>query len=402
MSSALGRAVRSLGAVAPCGLPLASLLALLLAGLGAGLAGCSAGEAGPEPEPSPDRPIPVTQAPVELRSLEEEFLAREATIFPAANPRIATRQDGFVTRYAVEVGDVLHLGDLIAELDPTDLELRLAELRAQLATARATLSEQERSWSRAQELFSRHVISQGERDDRASALDRARAAVDEAKARVGRARQDLRELRITAPIPGVVTEQQSFSGEYLERGDPVATMKRIDIVFALCTVGERWLRQIREGAPVRIEVTSFPGRQFEGLVWKVVPDVDVQSRSSPVKVLIPNPDLALQPGMSARVRFSRRLRKAILVPRDAVVGAPEHPYVWVAREGVAERRDVELGGALGDRWHIRSGLGPDDSVIVTGNETLEPGSPVIPVELPPPGPPTLPPGLGAARGPRAG
>lgn len=367
-----------------------------------GIVGCSEGEAGPETAAPPERAIPVTLSHVEVRSLDDEFLEREATIYPSASPRIATRQEGFVTRYAVEVGDVLHQGDLIAELDPTELALRLAELRAQLTTTRATLSLQERMWVRAQELFGRNVISAGERDDRSAELDRARATVDEAQARLDVARENLRELRITAPIPGVVTEQASFAGEYLERGDPVASMKRIDIVFAMCTVGERWVRQIREGAPVRIEVTSFPGRSFEGLIWKVVPDVDVQSRSIPVKVLIPNPDLTLQPGMSARVHFSRRLRQAILVPRDAVVGAPEHPHVWMMRDGLAEPREVELGAPLENRWHIRSGLGPEDSVIVTGNETLKAGSRVVAAELPPPRAPTPSPALGANRGPNAG
>jgi RND family efflux transporter MFP subunit len=144
-------------------------------------------------------------------------------------------------------------------------------------------------------------------------------------------------------------------------------------------------------------VTGFPGREFEGLIWKVVPDVDISSRSLPVKVLLPNPDLALTPGMSARILFIRALDDALLIPKDAVLEDGDERYVLVVEKGSAERRPVEVGAAIGDRWHVRSGLEGNESVIVAGNEDLEAGSPVQVVELPPPGPPTLPDSLQADR-----
>jgi membrane fusion protein (multidrug efflux system) len=64
--------------------------------------------------------------------------------------------------------------------------------------------------------------------------------------------------------------------------------------------------------------------------------------------------------------------------------------VLVAAEGFAERRTIELGGAIGDQWHVRAGLATSDEVIVSGNEKLKPGRAVTVVELPPPGPPTIP------------
>jgi membrane fusion protein (multidrug efflux system) len=300
------------------------------------------------------RLAPVVVVRPEVRSLHDVFLEREATIFPAAQPRIASPQDGMVKRYVTEVGDMLHEGDLIAELDDTHHRLELAEYRAALMRARATAREVERSFKRSQELFDQNVIAQGTLDDRQSALERARADVLEAKARVERAESDLQELRIVAPIPGVVTVQSSFEGEYLERGDAVAEMKRIDVVYAVCTVNERYIARIREGAPVWIEVTGHPGRQFEGLIWKIVPNVDVASRSIPVKVLIPNTELLLTPGMSARVRFVRELNRALLVPKDAVMADGDARFVLLVRDGVAERREVELGSSVDDRYHVRA------------------------------------------------
>jgi RND family efflux transporter MFP subunit len=373
-----------LGAVALC-------MATCLAGA------CSSGEAARDSESwdDSDRVIPVVVSRPVVRSLDDVFLEREATIFPVASPRIATRQDGFVVRYATELGDILHEGDLIAELDPTDHRLKLAELRAALERTRATLAERETAWKRTHELFERNVISEGQRDDRRAALDRARADVGEAQARVARAEQDLRELRIYAPIPGVVTEQLSWAGEYLERGDALAAMKRIDVVLAVCTVRERDLADVQEGAPALVAVTRFPGRRFEGLIWKIVPDVDVRSRSTPIKVLLPNPELTLTPGMSARVLFVRSLERALLIPKDAVLAEGDERYVLLVSDGVARRQPVRLGAAIGDKWHVRTGLEGSESVIVAGNEDLEAGSAVQVVDLPPPGPPTLPTSLQA-------
>jgi membrane fusion protein (multidrug efflux system) len=349
-----------------------------------------------------NRITPVVVAKPEVRSLQDVFLQREATILPPVQPRIATRQEGFVKRYIPEIGDILHEGDLIAEIDDTNHRLALVELRAALRRARATLSEQERAWKRAQELFEQNIISEGDLVARRAAIERAHADVAEAGARVDRAESDLADLRIVAPIPGVVTEQLSFAGEYLERGDILATMKRIDLVFAVCTVNERHAASIQEGAPAVVEVTGFPGRTFEGLIWKVVPDVEVKSRSFPIKVLLPNPDLVLTPGMSARVSFIRALDHALLVAKDAVLEDGDARYVLVVEDGTATRRPIELGAAIEDRWHVRAGLDGSESVIVAGNEDLDAGSAVRVVELPPPGPPTLPDSLQADRDAPAG
>jgi membrane fusion protein (multidrug efflux system) len=94
------------------------------------------------------------------------------------------------------------------------------------------------------------------------------------------------------------------------------------------------------------------------------------------------------------VSFVRHIERALLVPKDAVLREGDERFVLVVNDGFAERRAVDLGTAIGDRWHVRAGLGPDDEVIVSGNEKLRPGSAVTVVELPPPGPPTVP-ALGA-------
>ena len=354
------------------------------------------------PNGGPDRPTPVVVVRPEERSLNDAFLEREATLNPVSHARISTRREGFVRRRLVEAGDIVHEGDLLAELDPTDRELRLAELRASLKRAQATREEQARAWKRAEKLFAQHVASESELDDQRSSLERARAEVEEVRARVKQAEQALEELHILAPMDAVVSRRFIEEGEYLERGDPVAELKRIDSIIAVCTISERDLNSVQEGAPAWVYVTAFPDRTFEGLVWRIIPNASVESRSFPVWVLLRNPEFVLKPGMSARVTFVRRLERALLIPKDAVLEDETGAYVFVITDDRAERRSVELGPAVADSWSVRSGLSTHDLVVVTGNEDLEPGEATQLVELPPPGPPTLPTSLEASRGDASG
>ncbi len=338
----------------------------------------------------------------EERSLEEAFLEREATLYPISVARISTRQEGFVRQRLVEEGDVVHRGDPLAELDATDRRLRLTELRASLQRALATRVEQERGWARVEKLFAQHVISEDEREDQMAALDRARAEVQEARARVERAEQALEELRILAPMDAVVSGRFIEEGEYLERGDPVVELKRIDTMIAICTISERDLHDVREGAPAMVHVTAFPDRTFEGLVWKIIPNASIESRSFPVWVLLRNAGFILKPGMSAQVTFVRSVDRALLIPKDAVLEDDKGSFVFVIEQGYAQRRRVKLCSAVADAWSVRVGLSTEDLVVVTGNEDLEPGETTQIVELPPPGPPTLPTPLEAAHGDASG
>lgn len=366
---------------------------LLLVGtlLFAALSGC-----GDDPEArnrgdwDDDKPTAVVTTKAVEVSVDDLFLEREATLVAVATAQISTRQEGFVSQVAPEVGDLVHEGDFLAQIDETDTRLALAEFDAEVRRARADVEEQTRSWERAQQLFDKQVLSQGELDDQKTALERARADLAEQTARRGRVEIELYGLKVLAPMPGVITNLYTEEGEYLKRGDRMLELKRIDSLVALCTVSERYLADVREGSSVYVHVTAYPDKVYEGLVWKIVPDALLESRAFPVKILLANTDLSLKPGMSARISFVRRVDKGLLLPKDAVLDEDDQHFVFVVRENAAERREVEIGSAFGDKWHIRSGIGLEDAVVVTGNEDLMAGGAVTVVDLPPPGPPTLP------------
>ena len=376
------------------------LVSLVAAGALA-LGGCSGDPAESRTAPPPREKPVVTVLPA-VDSIDDTFLEREATLYPAADATISAKQDGFVIDVVPEIGDVIHAGDVIVELDRTDRGLQIRELRATLKKAETNLANEQRTWDRVLELHSKRVASDERRDEQKAQVDLARAELEEARARLARQEIWFKDLTILAPFPGVVAELSAEGGEYVERGDPLARLKRIDIIVAACTINERYLNVVREGSPAVVHVTAHPDRTFEGLVWKIVGDALIESRSFPVRVLIPNPDLALKPGMSARVAFRRSVKDAVLIPKDAVVANGNGSVVYVIEDGVARERPVELGAAIGDRWHVRSGIDRGDAVVVQGNEDLHSGDAVQLVELPPPGPPSLPTALEAERGTAAG
>ena len=335
-------------------------------------------------------PVAVAIALPELRNIDDHFLEREATLFPVAAPMISTKQEGFVIDLGPELGDYVFKGEVIAHIDDSEPRLELAEAKAAVKQARAKLFEAKNAWGRTSKLWRQKVISAGERDDAKADLDVAKAQVDRDDVRVARAEKALEDVTILAPSDGTITQLMTERGEYLQRGDDVFEMKVVSSMVAVCTVSERQIDQVHEGSSVRVHVTAFPHRVFEGLVWKIVPDALINSRSFPIKIFLPNPDLALKPGMSARVSFVRRIERAVLVPKDAVLRDGDERFVLVVADGHAERRTVELGSAIDDQWHVRSGLSPADEVVVSGNEKLRAGQAVTVVELPPPGPPTVP------------
>ena len=355
-----------------------------------------------------DPPTPVVAVSLQQDSLQDVFLRRQATLLPVSTSIISAHRRGFVYDIIPEVGDMVNEGDLVAVLDKTDAAYEVAALRAEQQNAEATLEEAKRSWDRAKRLHSRDIISIGELDDERASLHRARALVEEARAKTDRVVAGMDAMQITAPVPGIVSRLFAESGEYIARGSRLLEIKRIDVVVALTTVSERDLRDVREGAAALVHVVAYPDQVLEGLVWKIVPDANVESRSFPVKVLLPNPELSLKPGMSGQVAFVRQIDDALLVPNSAVLSRDEDPFVFVVNKNggsgtaVAERRKVELGETLDQGRHVRSGLAPEDQIIVTGNDDLENGAAIEVVELPPPGPPTLPTARGADSGEPSG
>ena len=143
---------------------------------------------------------------------------------------------------------------------------------------------------------------------------------------------------------------------------------------------ENFLAGLREGLNVKASAAAFPGRDFTGTVSGVDSRIDPVSRSVTVRAAVPNPDLALKPGMFLNVTLARDEHDALMVPEAALVPEQSRQFLFVIEEGRATRREVRIGGRQPGRVEIVDGLKAGEQVIVEGTQKVREGSEVRVVE----------------------
>jgi membrane fusion protein (multidrug efflux system) len=180
-----------------------------------------------------------------------------------------------------------------------------------------------------------------------------------------------------------VTAKHIDEGNLVTPGQPIVSLADIKTVKVLVHVPERYGSQLRQGLAVRLSVDAFPKRTFEAAVYSVWPALDNRTHTIPVEIRLPNEDLALRPGMCARVTLILgRKDNVVVVARDVILGGKvDEPYVYVIADGVARKRAVQVGLKEGARWEIAAGLRPGESLVVNGMHYLADGVPTDVVRL---------------------
>jgi membrane fusion protein, multidrug efflux system len=276
------------------------------------------------------------------------------------------------------VGVLFEQGQEIAAGTPL-VTLATDTLRAEVSKAEAELRLAQENFQRSQELSRRGATA-------SQALDEARAALGTAQAEADLARVRLDDATITAPFAGVVGLKELSVGRYVEPGDELVQLERIDPLDLDFRLSERWLAKLQPGRPVTISVDAVPGRQFHGEVVALAPQVDVNGRAVQVRATVPNAERVLRPGLFARVvlEFDER-PQAVLVPEAAVVLQEGGPIVYRIADGVALSTKVLTGVRRDGMVEVTEGLAAGDTVVVNGHVRLRDRAQVEVVSPPAPG-----------------
>jgi membrane fusion protein (multidrug efflux system) len=289
-------------------------------------------------------------------------IARElevsGTVEPLRTVGVNAQVGGALVAVAVEEGDFVRAGQVLARMDDREVAAQAASALASWEVARDALA-------RARQLRERQVITEAEYERDRAAEAAARAALDGVRTRRG-------YTVIRAPISGVVTEKQ------VEAGDVVGAQTRLFSVADLGTlvvrvgVSELEVGALRQGQAVRVGMDAHPGQRFEARIRRIFPSADPGTRLVPVEVALTGEGArAARPGYLARVAFALGARDGVLlVPASAVVGDAGAQNVFVVRDGRAERRRVEAGLSTQGRIEIVSGVEEGEAVVVTGNTSL--------------------------------
>lgn len=212
----------------------------------------------------------------------------------------------------------------------------------------------------------------------ASLLDSAKARllqwdIPEAEiAKLDETGKVITELPINSSVTGYVTEKNALPNMYVQPETKLYTVADLSDVWILAQVFQSDAGKIKSGDPAEISVDSYPGKVFKGRVDYLLPQVDMATRTMPVRLIFSNPELQLRPGMYVNVRIKPPLARQLVVPASAVFRTGTKNLVFVySRDGNIEPRDVEIGSQVGDEISVQKGLKAGEQIVTSGNFLID-------------------------------
>ena len=341
------------------------------------------------------RPAAVGVQTVELRKLSETVPVF-AEIVTARDGAVASRVSGTVEAIDILAGARVAKGALLVELDTELLRILQAQADAQMAEALAAIETAKLRVDRTGTVFKRvealrasTSFSQGRFDEVEADLQEARSQLTEANARqksieaqVAEARYQLERSRIIAPFAGTVIEVNTIPGAYIQAGTPVVRLLDTASFEVQASVPARLITSLNVGQQVQASLET--GEELTVEVRAILPIENISTRTRAVRFAASQLGAVENTavGQSVTVQIPVGAARDVLsVPKDALVQARGGWTVFVAVDGKAEPRPVNIGVALGDRYEVMSGLMAGDLVVVRGNERLRPGQDIAPSPL---------------------
>ncbi len=330
---------------------------------------------------------------------------------------IYARTNGYVKRWLVDIGQLVHEGDLLAELDTPEVDQQLLEAKATAEKAKATLDIAQSSADRWNGMVAAHAVSKQEADEKNATRNEAKATLDAALATVARLSELQNFKQIRAPFTGTITKRDIEVGNLVSSGNGTGThelyrIAQTDPLRVYVDVPEANTRSIREGVKASIQVSSYPDRVFEGQVVRDAGAIDSASHTLRTEVDVANKEGILLPGTFAQVKLAlMEDAPTVLIPANTLI-------VNAAGTQVARLEDlpdgknpdhfkvsvfpVRVGRDFGTEVEIVDGLHDGDRLVANPSSDLTDGMLVTGRPLPPkPGSPSPSPGITASAPPKS-
>ena len=307
------------------------------------------------------------------------------TIEPVTSVTVGTQVSGKVAHLYVDYNSVVKKGQVIAELDKTNLMSELASAKANLSSAQSNLSYQQSHFNRYQILFNKGLISANDYEQTRLSYEQAQQQVRTARESVNKAATNLGYATITSPIDGVVLSKS------VEEGQTVAASFNTPELFTIAQdltnmqviadIDEADIGEVKEGQRVTFTVDAYPDDVFSGVVKQVRQEATTESNVVTYQVVIsaPNANLKLKPGLTASVTiFTKEVKNVLSVPSKALKFTPNEKMltdgqsiqdvpapnkVWTLEDGVFKAHKVEVGLTNGITTEITSGLKAGQKVV---------------------------------------
>lgn len=370
-------------------------------------AGCGSKQNAPAAAAAKPEPISVKTAVSEARTVERAIMVTgslQADEVTTASSEVAGR----LTTLRVDFGQPVRKGEVIAELDPTELSLQLERTRASLAQAmarvgmepgqeripdstpmtrqaKAQMEDAKSKYENAEKLVKTGDVSQ-ERFNELDKLYRARVAAYEAsqddlrtqlaavrslQAEVKLAEKRLRDAKIVAPFDGIVQQKHVSPGQYIKENVPVYTLVKSWPMRLRVDVPESAVSEVRVGTTLRFTTEAVPGAEFQAVVRELNPSLEARSRTLTAEARLTANDSRLRPGSFVQVRLVTEAKAPVVaVPRAALYSVAGLNKFFTIQDGKA--REHKVGEILGSNgWvELPEGTIPAGAVVAVSNIPL--------------------------------
>lgn len=335
-----------------------------------------------------EQKVTYTTAKVERQNIENTVTAT-GTIEPVTSVTVGTQVSGIVSKLYVDYNSVVKKGQVIAELDKTNLISELNTAKANLSSAQSTLNYEKTNFGRYKTLYQKGLVSADDYENARLSYDKARQQVASAKENVQKAQTNLGYATITSPIDGVVLSKSVEEGQTVAASfntpELFTIAKDLTDMRVIADIDEADIGGVKEGQRVTFTVDAFPDDLFEGEVTQVRQQATTESNVVTYEVVIsaPNKDLKLKPGLTANVTiFTLEKKNVTAVPAKALRFTPNETLlqerqtiadckgdhkVWTLGNNVFKAHAVEIGTTNGTTTEITGGIKEGTEVLIDFN-----------------------------------
>jgi RND family efflux transporter MFP subunit len=357
--------------------------------------------------------VPVVDTVVVRRSSKTAELVLPGNVDAMFEAPIYARADGYLKKLYVDIGDRVHAGQLLGDIESPELDQQLRQARSSVNQSKAALKQSEAAVAQARanlalakvtldrwkQLVAAGVAARQDGDEKQAAYDARQADLEAAEANVVAAQsnigsneanvQRLVEMKafdsITAPFDGIITVRNTTTGTLISAGtnSPNRELLReaqIELLRIFISVPQTNAAAIHVNMPADVTVQELPSRVFHGIVARTANALDAASRTMRTEVHVKNPDHALLPGMYGDVKFqTARSNAPPLIPGDTLMIRGGGTQVAVIGPGhKVHLQKVVVGRDYGPEVEVTSGLSEGDTVIVNPGDEIREGVVVQP------------------------
>ncbi len=297
--------------------------------------------------------------------------------------RLSFKVPGTVNRVAVQVGDKINAGSILAELDHKDYQLKFQQADAALIQSRAQARNVDANYERVRALYENNNASKSDLDAARSASESVNAAVSSAEKQKELARLQQSYTRLTAPVSGAIAQVNVEVNENVGAGQPIVVFTAGSEIEVMLSIPEVLISKMIEGSKVTVAFDAIPNNEYPATILEVGVAATGAGTTFPVTVRLDEKVEAVRPGMAATVacRFdSKDERERFIVPSHAVVEDRDGRFVYVVEPisdetefGIIYRKTVTIGELTADGLEIFEGLSDGEMVVTAGVSRINEG-----------------------------